>query len=234
MKIMLIDDHALFRDGLNLVLSSISEVEQVFEQETGMNAIAFVRASEEAGDDIDLILLDYQLGDMDGLSVLAEIKNCSAAIPIIMLSAHENSELIQTALQAGASGFISKTSTSNVMLSAIKLVLAGGIYIPPQLLEQSISNTLQLSAEMPAKTFSPTAKKPPIAVRPPERKYQLTNRQQDVMTEMGKGLANKEIARELDMSPSTVKVHVAAILKELEVKNRTQAVSIARLSGLID
>lgn len=233
MKIMLIDDHALFRDGLNLVLQSIPEVKEILQHASGETALSAIEAADARGDDIDLILLDYQLEDTDGLAVLSNIKSFAAAIPVIMLSAHENADLIQSALQAGASGFISKSSTSKVMVSAIKLVLAGGIYIPPQLLEQSLSSVS--SASLQATSNTPPHQRPaPMSVTPQGRRYQLTSRQQEVMFEMGKGLANKEIARELNMSPSTVKVHVAAILKELEVKNRTQAVSTARAAGIIE
>lgn len=223
---MIVDDHALFRDGISMVLNKIDGVSCVIEEATGSGAINTIQND----DDIDLILLDYQLGDTDGLSVLAQIKEHTPATPVIMLSAHEHTELIQQALQAGASGFITKTSTSNVMMSAIQLVLSGGIYVPPAILNAQIQPQVSPSNFMSPNSGSEES----IPQKITQDRYQLTSRQTDVMQQMGKGLANKEIARILNMSPSTVKVHVAAILKELEVKNRTQAVSTARGYGLIE
>ena len=108
-----------------------------------------------------------------------------------------------------------------MLISAIKLVLAGGIYIPSEILSQPAS---ELGNAVPQH----------LASKPLSREFQLTDRQMDVVKELGKGLSNKEIARNLDMSPSTVKVHIAAILKEFEVKNRTQAVSIAQQAGYLN
>lgn len=218
MKLLLVDDHALFREGICIVLSKMEEISEVVQQATGSGALS----AAEDDDDLDIVLLDYQLEDMNGLEVLAGLKSQRPEVPVIMLSAHEQSDLIQNALASNASGFITKTSTSEVMISAIQLVLAGGIYVPPAILADS-----KPRAPRPFSSQS-------YAHQGTQRDYQLTARQQDVIQEMGKGLSNKEIARELDMSPSTVKVHVAAILKEFEVKNRTQAVSTAKQTGLID
>ena len=222
MRVLLVDDHALFRDGLHTLLNSIDTFSEILEQASGSQAIQFIE--EDAN--IDLVLLDYQLDDMDGLNVLKIIKNKSPEIPIIMLSAHENTELIQNALHDGASGFITKASTPKLMVSAINIVVSGGIYIPPEILTKPIiSETKNNSTHISAHPF--------LAIEEVASEYQLTQRQREVLKEMGKGFSNKEIARELNMSPSTVKVHVAAILKELKAKNRTIAVSLAKDSGLI-
>lgn len=215
MKLLLVDDHALLRDGLSTVIAAMDEISEVVQQANGQDAIAYALAT----DDLDIILLDYQLDDIDGLEVLARIKEQRPELPIVMLSAHEEANLIHRALQAHASGFITKTSTSDVMISAIKLVLAGGIYIP----------TAILNGQQEPKAAEKHLASPSI-----ERSYQLTERQRDVVIEMSKGLSNKEIAKILEMSPSTVKVHVAAILKEFEVKNRTQAATLAKQAGLLD
>jgi len=198
MKILLIDDHALFRDGFALLIRSLSadyEVECV-----GTGALGLSTLSNDP--DIDLVLLDYKLPDGNGMDFLQQLREKSPSTPVVLLSAEENTALIQTALSQGASGFIPKSASAEVMLSAVNLVLAGGVYVP-----QIALNSHALSDS------------------------DLTDRQIDVLREMAKGSSNKEIARVLDMSPATVKVHVAAILNRLKVKNRTQAVSIAREAG---
>lgn len=218
MEILLVDDHALFREGLVMVLKKIESEAAVYEVESGEEALKLAAS----GPDLDIILLDQNLADTTGLVLLPQLKELLPACPVVMLSAEEEPALIQRALEAGASGFITKTSTSEVMVSAIKLVLTGGIYVPPAIL-----------AKRPTAVQARPAIQTPIGSGQPRTDYQLTARQTDVLKEMVKGLSNKEIARELTMSPSTVKVHVAAILRELNVKNRTQVVTIANEAGLL-
>lgn len=216
MEILLIDDHALFREGLVMVLKKIEAVSAVYQLESGEEALTLASTDP----DLDIILLDHNLQDTTGLELLPKLRELLPATPVVMLSAEEDPQLIQQALQAGASGFITKTSTSNVMVSAIKLVLSGGIYVPPAILVR-------------AKVRSTVALKSSAGSASECSGYQLTHRQTDVLQEVVKGLSNKEIAKQLAMSPSTVKVHVAAILRELEVKNRTQVVAVAREAGLL-
>lgn len=207
-----------------MVLSKVEEDPAVYQVDSGEAALQLAGTAP----DLDIILLDYNLPDTTGLQLLTQLRSLLPATPVVMLSAVEDPNLIQQALQGGASGFITKTSTSDVMVSAIKLVLTGGIYVPPAILKQHKKSSA-------ADASLPPALKQPIGSAGQAREgYRLTGRQTEVLREMVKGLSNKEIARELDMSPSTVKVHVAAILREFDVKNRTQVVSIARESGLID
>ncbi|MDN3637339.1 response regulator transcription factor [Simiduia curdlanivorans] len=217
MDILIIDDHALFRDGLGVLLRQLEPNAKVTEADSGAQALEHI----EAGAEFDIVLLDYHLPDQDGLSILVDLKMEAPELPVILLSAEEDPNLVRKALQQGASGFITKTSPTKVMLSAVKLVLSGGVYVPP----------LMLGAV--ANVAPPAAQSGSSGTRLSHGEMKITGRQQDVLVEMGKGLSNKEIAKVLDMSPSTVKVHVAAILKELDVKNRTQAVSKALDIGWI-
>lgn len=216
MDILLVDDHHIFRDGLKLLL-----------QQQGSDWVAHAAANVaearqviENGIDFDLILLDYNLPDGNGLDLLREIKSTMPATPVALLSAHEDPQLIQATLAAGASGFITKTSSSEVMLSALQLIFSGGVYVPPAILKQNISTSTHNHFATPDKSI-------------PSDEYYLTERQLDVLREMVKGMANKEIARELNLSPSTVKVHIAAILREFDVNNRTQAVALAQDKRLV-
>lgn len=210
---LLVDDHALFRAGLVVLLQKMSGDALVLEVGTAAAAL------QVAGDhpEIDLVLLDYTLPDSNGVEVLRALKAARPELPVILLSAHIDSGLIQLALKEHASGFIPKTSTPDVMLSAVQLVLNGGIYIP-------------LEAMGAPATAAPT-----MAFQTSSGgRIQLTQRQMDVLQQMKNGLSNKEIARQLNMSPSTVKVHVAAILRELAASSRTQAVFLAKDRGLLD
>lgn len=220
LTVMLVDDHALFRAGLVVLLAKMPEIGDIIEAENGVSAEQALASDL----DLDLIILDYELPDTNGLSLLGDIKSRMPEVPVILLSANVDAKLIQSALAQHASGFITKTSSPDVMLSAMQLVLSGGIYIPPEAI--SALKAMPESAVMEEESIKPT--------RSTSDSTQLTQRQTDVLMQMKLGLSNKEIARKLNMSPSTVKVHVAAILRALDVSSRTQAVFMAKDQGLLD
>ncbi|MBV1920525.1 MAG: response regulator transcription factor [Pseudomonadales bacterium] len=237
MDILLVDDHPLFREGLALVLKlqlNIAEADvNVLEADSAKTALEAVQQHN----DLDLILLDLHLPDNQDFSLLQQIKSFDPSIPVAMLSANEDAQKIQQALQQGASGFITKSSKSSVMISAIQLILAGGIYVPPAILKANLSGESKESGELAENTAN-TAHSNAANIFPPNTTddtviVQLTERQKEVLLLMDDGLSNKEIAKVLTMSPSTVKVHVAAILRACNVNNRTQAVSFARTHHLL-
>jgi len=219
-EILLVDDHALFREGLSLVLQQLDDA-KIFEAENAADANRIA----DQHNDLDLVLLDLNLPDNHDFSLLQSIREKLPSTPVTMLSATEDAKLIQQALQLGASGFITKSSNSQVMLQAINLILAGGLYLPPQVLEKTQDLPETEAAETITSETTDSTKS--------ENDLHFTGRQMDVLKLLDQGLSNKEIARELDMSPSTVKVHVAAILRECEASNRTQAVSLVRQLGIV-
>ena len=223
MEILLVDDHALFREGLALVLQQLDGA-NIFEAENAAEAITIAQEH----DDLDLVLLDLNLPDNKDFSLLQSIREILPSTPVTMLSATEDATLIQQALQLGASGFITKSSSSQVMLQAINLILAGGLYLPPQMLQK----TQDIPETQHAETIKTETDTSTVSNKAESELY-FTERQMDVLRLLDKGMSNKEIARELDMSPSTVKVHVAAILRECEASNRPQAVSMLRQTGII-
>jgi DNA-binding NarL/FixJ family response regulator len=162
--------------------------------------------------DINLILLDVNLPDRDGLSILTELRERNPAVSVVVLSADQDRASVMKAFDLGAMGYIPKSARSEVMLRALQLVFAGGIYIPPEVL--------------PREHFSHTAPRPSggsrTIVSPAD--LGLTNRQLDVLALMMQGKNNKSICRVLKLAESTVKNHVTVILKALEVTNRTEAV----------
>ena len=235
MDILLVDDHALFREGLTLVLKQQLNTSEgdvnVLEADSAKTALEAVQQYQ----DLDLILLDLHLPDNQDFSLLQQIKSFDPSIPVAMLSANEDAQKIQQALQQGASGFITKSSKSSVMISAIRLILAGGIYVPPAILKADLSGEpVENSANAsPSKAVTKTTHTSPSRSTDDIVTVQLTERQKEVLHLMDDGLSNKEIAKVLNMSPSTVKVHVAAILRACNVNNRTQAVSFARTHHLL-
>lgn len=240
MRILIADDHELFRDGLRLVLSDLGSDVRVSESGTYDDTLAQVQASMEDGDAFGVVLLDLVMPGMAWSDGLKALKAAGPDIPVVILSASQDRRLVLEAVRLGAAGFIPKTSSSKVMLSALRLVLSGGIYLPPSLISDAVAAP---QAADPAAVLdaghlgavgglpSRGPGYPPVAEPPPDTPP-LTPRQREVLALLGQGKSNKEIARLLDLSEGTVKLHVTAILKSLNVSNRTGAVVAASRLGL--
>lgn len=212
MKILVADDHALFREGLRYVLARLDDAVEVLEARDGAEALAL--ASRQP--DLELVLMDLAMPGMDGVAGLRALRARIPSVPVVILAASEEPDDVRLVLDGGAMGFIPKSSTSDVMLSALRLVLAGGVYLPPALLDRS-----------------PAARGPLPRRATSLEGLGLTPRQHDVLRLLGRGKSNKEIAQALGLAEGTVKLHVSAILRALDVENRTQAViAAARLLGL--
>jgi DNA-binding NarL/FixJ family response regulator len=164
--------------------------------------------------DIGLILLDLNLPDRNGFEVLADLRERHPGVPTVVLSGFNDRENVAKALDVGALGFIPKSSTREVMLSALRLIFSGGIYIPPEILVHRESAPSQ-----PHPDIVGTQSRSPLP-----RDLGLTGRQVDVLALMMQGKSNKAICRTLELAEPTVKSHVTAILKALKVTNRTEAV----------
>ena len=201
MKILVVDDHALVREGLCQVLKGIDEQVQVLQAATCEQACA--RASEFS--DLDLVLLDYHLPDNNGLEAMSVMAAAHPDLPVIVLSGTANIDLMQQVFRAGASGFVTKSSLSDDLLHAVRTVLDGGVHIPPEFTQAAKESTGQRGT--------------------------LTQRQVLVLNGLMNGKSNKEIAEQLFLAEETVKSHVAAILRHFDVQNRTQAVVAATRMG---
>ncbi len=204
MKFLIVDDHALIREALRAVLKELKREAVIFEASNGRQAVHIV----EEHPDISLILLDINLPDRDGFSVLRELRDRYATIAIIIISSSIDQDAVKRAFKLGALGFITKTTAREVMLNAIELVFSGGIYIPSEILEESTSPQL-------------TNK---LATRESPKHLGLTDRQIEVLGLLMKGKSNKIIARALNMAVPTVKNHITVVLKALNVTSRTEAV----------
>ncbi len=203
MHILLIDDHALFRSGLKFLLSDLDE-SLVFAE-----AATLKEAEKNSHQQFDLILLDWNLPGHKGETTLARVRELFTEATIVILSGEEDPALVRKAVDLGASGFIPKSSLPVVMVSALRLVLAGGIYLPAELLFQNQTTRFANQNSNPP-TFNPLSF--------------LSERQQQALMLAVKGKSNKEISRELEVSEGTVKQHLSTAFRLLNVNNRTEAV----------
>lgn len=208
MKILVADDHALIREALRHVLTQLASGVNVLEA-PDCNGTRHV-VSEHA--DLDLLLLDLNLPGIGGLALLPELRRAYPALPVVVLSALEDPGTVREALACGAMGFIPKSSSNEVMLSALNLVLAGGRYLPPEALTDSSG----------AVTAAPASAADVV----------LTERQREVLALMAQGKSNKQICRELNLAEATVKIHVTAVLRALKVTSRAQAIVAVNRLGL--
>ena len=215
MKVLLVDDHQVFREGLAILLKRLDD--QVEAVEAASCAEAFSCLERES--EIELILLDVGLPDMSGLDGIAAIRERGPGIPIVVLSSQEDRASVMQALDSGAMGYIPKTSSSDIMISALRLILANGIYLPPVTFMgggPAAPSTIALSQR--------GAKKPAdLGISP---------RQAEVLFLILQGKPSTMICRELNLSASTVKAHTSAVLRALNVTTRTQAVIAAGKLGL--
>lgn len=219
MKILLADDHALIRSGLRNELQ-VLDTGIVFVDAWDAESL---RKMFDVHPDIDLALVDLTMPGMNGARSIEDLRRDYPAVPLIVLSAVDATPEVQAVLRAGAAGFIPKAAMSKVMLQAIRLVLAGGQYLPPQLIQMLPDNEGVSAAES---SSSGLAKARRGGNR--GRLGLLSPRQLEVFALLAQGLSNKAIARQLNVTEGTVKSHVATIFDVLNVHNRVSAVAEAR------
>ncbi|SJM93210.1 Two component transcriptional regulator, LuxR family [Crenothrix polyspora] len=208
MHILLVDDHALFREALVHVLNQLAPLMVVHEAaniEEATYRIANTR-------NLDLMLLDIDLQGVDGLSALPSLRKLAPTVSIVVLSGSETCQHIRQAQANGAVGYIPKTHSSHQMLAALRIILAGDVYFPCYLQANNKPNHTSTKSE------------PSI----------LTIRQHEVLQLMAQGLPNKSIAKALEVTEGTVKLHIVAILQVLGAHNRTEAVIKAMELLLVD
>ncbi len=205
--VLQVEDHPIVRAGMQPYVNDIAENVTIVVAETLASAIDALQGEVE----FDLILIDLNLPDGNGLDVLYNLKQNNRPIPVVVLSASNNLDDMDRALTQGAKGFITKDIDPEIMVHALRLVLAGGLYVPEQLINYRLNDQ-----------WSVTEK----SSRPNDRA--LTDRQQEVLKCLIDGHSNKEIARQINCAESTVKAHVTAVLKTLGVPNRNKAAQAAK------
>ena len=212
MKLLVVNDHPVFRDGLAALLRQAAEHTIVLQAPECETALAIADQHQ----DLDAVFVDLMMPGMSGDLAVREFGKRRPELPVVVLSSSENPSDVRRALNAGALGYIPKSANPQTLLSALQLVLTGNIYVPPLLAraaERAKSESDAPGAEVPIE--------------------QLTERQVDVLKHLCTGLSNKEISTRLGIAEKTVKVHVAAIFKTLNVVNRTQAANAVRDTNLL-
>jgi DNA-binding NarL/FixJ family response regulator len=207
-KVLLIDDHVMFRQGMQFLLSDLDQSLQFLEAGTCEQAITVLT---EHG--ADLILLDMNMPGVDGLFALRQIRASFPTIPLAVVSAVDDPVRIREVIEEGASGYVPKASSAEVLVVALKIVLAGGVYLPPAALD-----------------FMPEPQRNDLDQQ--FRAKLLSSRQTAVLLKAIQGIPNKLIARQLHIAEGTVKAHLSAAFKALGVHNRTEAVFAAARLGL--
>lgn len=200
-RIAIADDHPLMRDALASAIGSAVPDAQFVEAGSLETTLALV--AQTPG--LDLLLMDLHMPGADGLSGVRAVRARAPQVPVAVVSADDDPGTVRAMLALGVAGFIPKTESPAVIASAVRLILAGGVYVPPRLMEPC-----------------------PPASRAAAAPSGLTGRQMDVVRLLARGLSNKAIARELDVSEGTVKVHLLAVFRALDVRNRTSAVLAAQ------
>lgn len=209
LKLLVIEDHAMVREGLLQAVKALdSEVEAVgaADADAGLEVLA-------ANEDIDMVLLDLMLPGTGGLALLGALRKRFPAIPVVILSALDDPDTVTRALRQGAAGFVPKSSSTETMLDALREVLAGEVYLPEKMRD-------------------PTAAHGAGRGKDPARRYGLTKGQVRVLELLTEGKTNRQIAEVLGVTEGTVKIHVSAIFKAMNVTNRSQALLLAKKQRL--
>lgn len=210
LKLLVVEDHALVREGLVRLLAQVEDVDSVIGKPDFESALALLDAEE----DFDLILLDLALPGIDGFAGLDILRKRFPSIPVAVVSAFDDVPTVTRVMNLGASGFIPKAFSGEALLSAVREVLDGNIFLPAS------SSGARLDSLAPLPTSG-------VSVQPVE--IGLTDRQSQVLALMVRGMSNRDIAEQLELSEGTVKIHATAVFKTLGVSSRTQAlVAVAR------
>ena len=216
MKILLVDDHSLFREGMRYVLRQLPEACEIFEAGNYPDGLK----QAELHPELDLVLMDLNMPGSEGAISIKFFHQRFPHIPVVVVSGEDNRVQMEKVMSYGAMGFVCKSSTAPVMLSALNLVLAGGGYVPPQMLQQPSMLGAGASERTDKRSLN-------------TNEYGLTARQMQVLGHLAEGLSNKQIAQAVDLAEGTVKIHVAAVYQILRVNSRMEAVRVAEQLGLI-
>jgi DNA-binding NarL/FixJ family response regulator len=213
MKILIVDDHALVRRGMNYVVKEGFPDAEVLEAESAATALEFLKKGAAP----DLALVDVRMPDLDGLELLRAVKADWPDIPVIMLSTYENAPYVKRALADGAAGYLLKEATPEDLSQAINVALSGsGNVLSPRVIQNLFED--QQADGSPANGR--------------RNEYSLTEREHDILALLAEGRSNRDIAQRLFLSEKTVKAHLAAIFRKMGVTNRTQAAMVAVQMGV--
>jgi len=215
-RVLIIDDEALVRAGLRMILESADDIDVVGEAEDGADAVEAVRRCKP-----DVVLMDIRMPRLDGLAATVAIRAIDDAPPVVILTTFDLDDFVFRALQAGAAGFLLKDTPPRELIQAVRVVANGDSMLSPSVTRRLIAHFA--ADQGPARAGKDLA-----------RFSELTEREHEVMLEVGRGLSNADIGTTLFMSEATVKAHVSRLLVKLGVSNRVQIAILAHDAGLLD
>ena len=213
LRIVIADDQSLVRVGFRMILESEDGIEVVAEAGDGAEAIRAVRRLRP-----DVVLMDVRMPGTDGLEATRRILGDGATCRVIMLTTFDLDDYVYAALEAGASGFLLRDVSPELLIASVRMVAAGDALLAPSITRRLIERFVRRDA---------------AAAVTPRELSSLTGREREVLTLMARGLSNSELAARLHLSEATVKTHVARILSKLELRDRVQAVVLAYETGLV-
>jgi len=205
MKLLVVDDHPLVRSGVMAALRTVADNPLMLEAGDGVQALSCL----DEHPDVAAVVLDLRMAGMPGIALLDQLKRRHPDLPALVLSSSEDPDDVRAVLRAGARGYCPKSSNAGTLVAALRLVLSGEVYVPPFMAQAAAAGPAQADASG------------------------LTPRQREVLQELCNGRSNKQIANSLGMQEKTVKGHVSAIFRCLNVVHRLQAVEAARAAGLV-
>jgi len=211
MKILLADDHALFRDGMHYVLRKLEDTVVIVDASNFPDALQAARDNP----DLDLALLDLNMPGSEGAASVKIFHASQPDVPLVVVSGTDQRNDIEKVMNYGAMGFISKMSSGQDMVHALRIVLDGGVYLPPQILQLALGELREDKRSWRTNEFG------------------LTNRQMEVLKYLATGMSNKDIGLAIGLAEGTVKIHVASIFQALRVNRRIEAVHAAQRLGLL-
>jgi DNA-binding NarL/FixJ family response regulator len=212
-RVLIADDQALLRSGFRMILDAQADIEVVGEASDGQEAVALAKELKP-----DLVLMDVRMPEVDGLEATRRLTELPGAPRVVMLTTFDTAEVVYEAMQAGASGYLVKDLPPEQLAAGIRTVAAGDALLAPTITRRLIEEFVR---------------RPPPGAEAPPALDALTDREQEVLRLMARGLSNAEIAQELVVSEATVKTHVAHVLAKLDLRDRVQAVVFAYEKGLI-
>lgn len=211
-RIVLVDDQAIVREGLHAMLSLESDIQVIGEAASGQEALEIIPRLQP-----DIALLDVRMPDLDGLVTLERLKRIYPPVAVIMVTLYDDIDYLKRAVAAGAAGYILKDVSRDELVRAIRIVADGGSIIQPTMLRELLQHISQ---------FHPRPSRSPI-------ESPLTSRECEVLALIAEGKTNQEIAEILFVSPTTVKTHIQNILQKLHASDRTQAAVLAIRAGIL-
>lgn len=219
-RVLLVDDHAILREGIRFLLTGSGEVDVVGEAGDGIEAIEMVAKLQP-----DAVLMDISMPRMNGIEATKELKKRQPNLPVLILSMYDSDEYVVPILKAGAAGYVLKRAAAQDLVSALKAVVSGQVILDP-----TVAQTVMANLSGAGAAVAPQRERDEMAVQALE---QLTEREREVLTLIAQGLTNQEIADKLYISIKTVQAHRANLMEKLDLHAAVDLTKFAIRSGLI-